>query len=498
MLNLIPKPNEFSFNSDASYLLSTDIKFNLVNYEEYLNSFAKTAEDKTLDEDAYIIDIKDDINVLSSSKLGLFYAAISLYQLSINYSNKLPCVKIIDKPRFKFRGFMFDVGRYFFSVSEVKSIIDLCAYHKINKFHFHLTEDQGWRIEIKKYPLLTQKGSKRSHTNYHLRPHSGFYTQDELKDLVLYCKERFIELIPEIDIPGHSSAAMACYNHLGCFDRKLKVATSWGVKHDILCAGKESTYEFEKDVLKEVMDICDSSYMHIGGDEAPKTRWKICPNCQAKMKELNLKNENELQSYFVNNITDFITSNKKQAIMWNEYDLTDNLNKDIIWQVWDVGNKMEEISNACIKDNRKVIFSIASDAYLDLPCALTPVENCYNLPHMKDFEKGNLMGVEAALWSEFVPDMKTALRRTLPRLSALAEAMWTNSENKNYEEYLQKLPSYVEFVKTLGYKTPNKRIYFPSSVRKIMQKIWFERRQLTWNGLYNAIDNARVLKKYKK
>lgn len=238
------------------------------------------------DPEAYRIEVSEqEICISSAGEAGLFYALQTLKQILLTNGCKIPSLSINDAPLYHYRGFMLDVGRYFYPVEEVKHFLDLMAVHKLNIFHWHLTEDQGWRVEIKKYPRLTEFGSKRSHTNFGFRPHSGFYTQEDIREVVAYAHSKYIKVIPEIDMPGHMQSAIACYPELSCFNRSLPVATHWGVKHDILCAGKESTYQFIFDVLDELIPLFPDGYFHLGGDEVVKMRWQLCPHCQAFMKK---------------------------------------------------------------------------------------------------------------------------------------------------------------------------------------------------------------------
>ncbi len=395
---------------------------------------------------------------------------------------------------------MLDVGRYYMPVEDIKKLIRLCALHKINKFRLHITEDQGWRLEIKKYPLLTEKGSVRNGTNFSHKKHGGFYTQKELKELVGYCKKFFIELIPEIDMPGHSRAAIACYPYLSCFDRSLPVATHWGVKHDILCAGKESTYQFAKDVWDEACEIFDSEYVHIGGDEAPKTRWEICPHCQKKMREEGLKNEEELQSYFVNRLAEYLQSKGKKVMMWNEFSPTFKTDKSLIRQFWSSPAKEQTAIREELSTGLKYINSDASCCYLDLPEKTVTLRKSYLFnPFIEGAEKG-LKGVETCLWSEYVPHYKKAQKLTLPRLCALSEVMWTDIEDdkKDYDGFIKRLDAHTPYLAQYGYKVTDYSNSLANKTRNFFSWLWFNRRPLHWEGLHNAIDNASVKRKYKK
>ena len=455
--------------------------------------------------EAYALEInKDGIFIKARSQAGVFYAYTTLSQLIANYSCDIPYCSIEDKPRFEYRGFMLDVGRYFMPVDNIKNLIRLCAMHKINKFRLHITEDQGWRMEIKKYPLLTLKGSIRKGTNFSHKQHSGFYTQAQIRQLVEYCRNFNIELIPEIDMPGHSRAAIACYPYLGCFDRDLPVATHWGVKHDILCAGKESTYEFVKNVLDEVCEVFDSRYVHIGGDEAPKLRWEICPHCQKKMAEEGLQNEEQLQSYFVNRLAEYLHSKGKEVMMWNEFSPTFMTDKSIVRQFWSNPSKDQTAIQDELRQGLKYVNSDANCCYLDLPEKTVTLKKGYFFNPVVEGAENGILGIEACLWSEYVPDYKKAVRLTLPRLCALGENMWTDipSDKKNYDDFLQRLDVHSAYLKNNGYKVSDYSESPTHKIKKFFEWIWFNRRPLHWEGLHNAVDNAHVKrtygKKYKK
>ena len=295
--------------------------------------------DKSLAEEAYTLDIaKEGIVIKGGSAKAVFYGLQSLRQVVFHSKGskkvKVACMKVADKPHFSYRGGMFDVCRHFFNVEEVKKFIDILALHKINKFHWHLTEDQGWRIEIKKYPELTKVGSIRKQTavyatnpengrtkivGYDGKPYGGFFTQDEVRDIVRYATERYIDVIPEIDMPGHMVAALATYPELGCTKGPYEVRTKWGIAKEVLCVGRESTFEFIEGVLDEVVALFPSKYIHIGGDECPKNAWKVCTDCQKRIADEGLKDEHELQSYFMKRVEKYLAEKHNRNIIgWDE------------------------------------------------------------------------------------------------------------------------------------------------------------------------------------
>lgn len=456
------------------------------------------AIDGAADREAYRLQIAPDgARITASAAQGAFYGYVSLIQLLRAYDKRPPCMLIEDKPLYGYRGFMLDVGRYWYPVEDVKKIVDLCALHKINYFHWHLTEDQGWRVEIKQYPLLVAKGSARSHTNFNRKPHSGFYTQNEIKEIVEYCAKRHMQVIPEIDMPGHMRAAIACYPQLSCFGRELPVATHWGVKHDILCAGKESTYKFVFDVLDEICALFPCEYVHLGGDEAPKMRWQLCPHCQAKMREQGLKTEDQLQSYFMNRVARYLANKGKKAIMWNEFEPSGNCSPELSWQLWASGGEdnLKKIVADVAKTGRKLVYSESSHTYLDFPYAnrWLPLKKAYETdPRTLGLPSESVLGIEAPLWTEYVPDLEKAMYMTLPRLGAICEAMWSPCGGRLFGGFCERLDSYYDFLRAEGYEpAPRKRVE-QGKLRGAAESAWFNRRVLHWEGLHNLIDDAKV------
>ncbi len=286
--------------------------------------------------EGYVLDVTGDgICVRAFTPRGAFYAVQSLRQMlpldvednasDDEFSWELPCARIIDAPRFAWRGLHLDCARHFFPVNFIKRYIDLLAMHKMNTFHWHLTEDQGWRIEIKRYPDLTRIGSRRSSTPILADPtqadgqaYEGFYTQAEVREVVAYAAERFVTVVPEIEMPGHSLAALASYPHLGCTGGPYKVRTQWGIEDDVYCAGNDAVFEFLEGVLDEVLELFPSTYIHIGGDECPKTRWRECPKCQERIKVESLTDEDELQSYFIRRVEKYLSAKGRRLIGWDE------------------------------------------------------------------------------------------------------------------------------------------------------------------------------------
>lgn len=519
MIKLIPTPNKITYGegffSAENPEAETSVPDFLLremheivslsknpNIENIISYVKVKIRDKfsSLGEEGYCLNVNNNSIIIEAlSEHGAFYAVQTFKQILFQCTDKIPVMTIEDAPCFEYRGFMLDVGRYFYKVEEVKKFLDLMALHKLNTFHFHLTEDQGWRIEIKKYPLLTQKGSRRSHTNFGFIPRSGYYTQDEIKEIVSYAHSKFIRVIPEFDIPGHTVSAIACYPYLSCFDRKLKVATHWGVKHDILCAGKESTYEFVFDVLDEMAELFPDGEIHLGGDEAYKMRWNICPRCQAEIKKQGLKDSEELQQFFMSKVNAYLKEKGIKTIMWNWDDIepTKWLDPSIAWNLCGVSPEKLPVIKSEMESGRDMIITSSLPYYLDLPYGWINLKFAYEFDPVKGFsdeDMKHIRGVEAPLWTEYVPDMRTAYLKTFPRLGAICETAWTQAENKSWESFLEKMNFYYDFLSLYGVKGASLRKSMPSKIRAAASSLWFNRRQLHWQGLHNLIDDAVVKK----
>jgi len=402
---------------------------------------------------------------------GCFYALQTLYQMLPTAIYKktftgekkwtVACVNITDAPRFAYRGMHLDVGRHFFPIEFIKKYIDAMAIHKFNTFHWHLTEDQGWRIEIKKYPRLTSVGSIRQKTvkenmysefphKYDEKPYGGYYTQDQAREIVKYAKERFINVIPEIEMPSHSSAAIAAYPFLSCRrDSTVKVVPDWGVFKDVYCT-RDSTFKFMEDVLTEIMDIFPSEYIHIGGDECPKDRWKTCPDCQGLMKKLGLKNEMELQSYFIHRIEKFLNGHGRKIIGWDEI-LEGGLAPNALVMSWRGIQGGIEASKA----GHYVIMTPGAYCYFDHyqgnpetePLAIggyLPIDQVYNYEPVPDAltpeQAKYILGSQANVWTEYISSSDKVEYMVLPRMAALSEVLWCNKDVKNWNRFTSALP----------------------------------------------------------
>lgn len=375
----------------------------------------------------------EKITVQAPSVSGQFWAAQTLRQLLLFNSKSnfsLPCVFISDEPNYSWRSNMLDVCRHFFPVDTIKRHLDMLSMYKINTFHWHLTEDQGWRIEIKKYPLLTQAGAWRKKPDGSL--YGGFYTQDEIREIVRYAADRNIEVIPEIEMPGHCRAALAAYPELGCTKKQMEVPDYYGVFQDVYCAGQEETYRFLEDVLTEVISLFPGKYIHIGGDEVPKERWINCPVCQKKIKDEMLPDEHALQSYFIGRIHRFLKANGKTMIGWDEI-LDGGIDEQAIIEVW----RGEEKAKEALANGNKILQTLYFDSK---PASLT-LEKTFHYDPSPGQHNNNILGAECPLWTEWVNPMNLDYMM-YPRLQAFAEVVW--NKGNDYEDFRNRLqPHYT-------------------------------------------------------
>ena len=428
---------------------------------------------KVQGDEAYRLTVNNkQVTIAASTPAGVFYGIQTLRKSLPVQTNgadiTLPAVDIADAPRFGYRGMMLDCGRHFFPVSFVKKFIDILAMHNMNVFHWHLTEDQGWRLEIKSHPELTAKSSMRSGTVIGHNatvddsiPHGGFYTQQEARDIVEYARQRHITVIPEIDMPGHTLAALAAYPELGCTGGPYEVGHRWGVYKDVLCLGKESTYKFVQDVIDEVVDIFPAKYFHIGGDESPTVMWEKCPNCLQKAKDENTDIKH-LQQYFTNRIEKYLNSKGKSIIGWDEI-LEGKINQSATIMSW----RGVEPGLRAAKQGHDVIMTPSSHVYFDHyqaketkhePDAIggcSPVEKVYSyepLPETLDAEaKNRIKGVQANLWTEYIPFTTQAEYMVLPRMAALAEVQWTPAGQKNFDNFSKRALRLSDLYDRYGY-----------------------------------------------
>lgn len=437
--------------------------------------------------EAYSIRANDEgVSVKAGGAAGAVYAAATIAQTCAEHDGRMPYCEMDDAPEHPWRGFLVDVCRHFFPISTLKTIIDLMAYYKYNRLHLHLTEDQGFRLESERFPLLNSVGSYRKstvkkHADFKGQdgiPHGGFYTKAELRELVRFAKARGIEVIPEIDMPGHALSVMAAYPELACFPEETEVATRFGVidfSKKLFCAGSEKTYDFLFSLLDEVMEVFPFPYVHIGGDEAVKSDWKRCEHCQAAMKEHNLKDERELQGYFLNRVVDYLASRGREAIVWND-GLCNVLDPRAIvqyWTPWYLEGPGRTIRR--INAGGRAILSPFMHLYYDYPYGMTPLKKTYRYrPTLRGVQKrslGNILGVESAIWTEWVDTEEKLFYNTLPRLAATAETGWSARKRMRYASFLQRLKRHYALYERLGLtyaKDQEKPLPLPERIKSIL------------------------------
>ncbi|MCI6492577.1 MAG: beta-N-acetylhexosaminidase [Bacteroidales bacterium] len=447
--------------------------------------------DNTMRQEEYSLSIsRKAVEIKASDLNGFNYAIQTLKQMlpeEIFGSKADPdeeweihCAVIKDAPRFAYRGMHLDVSRHFFSVEEVKRYLDVMEVHKLNRLHWHLTDDQGWRVEIKKYPELTSKGSIRKETIVgHLKPSDNtfdgvpygkglWYTQEQIREVVAYAAAKGITIVPEIDLPGHMVAALACYPELGCTSGPYDVWTLWGVADDVLCPGNEKTFEFIENVLDEIVDMFPSEYIHIGGDECPKVRWEKCPKCQARIKELGLKGdgahsaEHFLQSYVTARVEAYLATKGRKIIGWDEIlegELAPNATV-MSWRGIQGGLAAAKLGHdAIMTPNSHMYFDYYQSENQDAePLSIggyLPVSKVYSYEPfeegMSEEEKSHIIGVQANLWTEYITTDSHLEYMLLPRLAALSEVQWCQPEVKNWERFLESVDDICEIYDEMGY-----------------------------------------------
>lgn len=513
--NVVPMPETVNLVAKASFVLNSDTRVayaegcedmerNARFLQEYIQkntgikvllstNVAKPAANTirllidpkmTADEGYSLVADNKGLVIKAKTPAGVFYG-IQTLRKSLPTTQvaqvEFPAVQIADAPRFAYRGMMLDCGRHFFSVDFVKEFIDLLALHNMNRFHWHLTEDQGWRIEIKKYPVLTAIGSVRKQTTighnsqiYDATPYGGYYTQDEAREIVEYARQRYITVIPEIDMPGHQESALASIPELGCTGGPYEVETNWGVFPDILCMGNEKTYQFCEDVLSELMDIFPSEIIHIGGDEAPKKRTVECPKCKALMEREGL-NEHNVQGYFTNRIEKFVNSKGRRIMGWDEI-LEGDINKSATIHCW---RGMEHGIKAA-QEGHDVIMSPTAYCYFDYYQAdprksdepqgiggYLPLENVYKMVSIPDDispeNRKHILGVQANLWTEYIATTTHAEYMLLPRMGALCEEAWCEHKG-TFEQFMPRMTRLTDIYDIYGlqyakHQFPQKKVY---------------------------------------
>lgn len=424
-------------------------------------------------EEAYELTLKGNlITITASSDSGVYYAVQSFVQL---YETELQLYEmtIYDSPKMKHRGFMLDTSRHFIPVDEIKSVIDSASRLKMNRFHWHLTDDHGWRLEIKKFPQLTEKTEH-------------FYRQSEVISIVEYARKRMINVIPEIDMPGHVLGLLTVMPTLSCQPQEYKLASGPSISEDVLCLGNEKTYDIMKQILDEVISLFDSPDIHIGGDEVPKTRWLSCEKCRSKAEALQLEKPSQLQTYFLQEMINHLNQHGRRVILWNDSCTGDQLQGDVVCQYWMAMDK--EVSIEKMKQNYPIIDSNFGFYYLDYPIEMRSLEGCY---HYRSIFEGTsnhgLLGIECALWTEWVPDNETLMGRIYPRLMAVAESAWTHESLKSYPDFELRLNQQLKWWQASGIKVVDRERWNLKGVNKIFHTYRHIKRMLSLKTLKTAI-----------
>ena len=493
-LNVVPQPAYIDLEAEGEYVVTEKTRIIVVDEmwnpaqqfaqdmmpffglekpmrtTKHGNKGIKVRTDRFVPEEGYEMTVSEEgVLIIGGTEKGVYYGLQTLRQIIVTNEGRVPYGYISDEPSFAYRGAHLDVSRHFFSVEDVKRYIDILAAHKLNRLHWHLTDDQGWRIEIKAYPELTELGSMRKETLighgvepkwWDGEPYGGYYTQEEIRDVVAYAAERYITIIPEIEMPGHSQAALHALPWLGCQEQIVDVWTMWGVTPEVLCAGKETTYAFLEAVLKEVMELFPSELIHIGGDECPKDRWKECPHCQAMMQAQGLENEEQLQGYLVARIEKYLLENGRRMIGWDEIldgGVTDTATV-MSWRGINAGIYAAERGNDVVMTPMTLCYlnfyqtesregeglQIGGHIPFEKIYAWDPYEG------MSEGAKKHIIGVQCNMWSEYLKNMKWVELMLLPRLGAFSEIQWA-VDRRDETTIRRKMESMRRFYEACGW-----------------------------------------------
>ena len=483
MINLIPKPlvakeigDKICFSTNTKlcgvFLDTIELFYDFMpSATEACENTLTFIKDDTIVADGYkILYVDGNIEVYCSDKGGALYGFMTLVQLAAG-NEQFEAVEIEDKPEFRWRSFMLDCARQFWSVDHIKKTLDILASLKMNVFHWHLCDDQGWRVEIKKYPILTQKGTARKGSSkcpqqtidpikqYEDAPYGEglYYTQEDVKDIVSYAAARNIIVIPEIDVPGHASAILACMPELSCDGKEREVEPRFGILDNILWCANPQVYEVLKNIFDELCELFPAPYFHIGGDEVVPTAWENCEACQALMKEQGLKDHVELHGYFNNVLVGHLKSKGRQTIGWNEI-ISDKMDETAIPQVWTTRGAEKAIEWSETKG--QVILTQYNYVYSDMAYSLIPLSKTYNYsPNFEGFADENILGIEMPQWTEYIPNDKKFDFQTYVRLLAISEVAWTDVRNKHYEDFETRVETMRPYFKSIGINLAPKRIY---------------------------------------
>lgn len=424
-LNLIPRPRSLCFGEGvAAGTVSAYV-------------------DPDLPAEGYRLEAgKEGIVLTAGSDQGLIWAEHTLSQLRRQFPEGIPCLTIEDGPAYPWRSFHIDSARHMRTISELKTIVGAASFFKLNTLHWHISDDQGWRIECKAFPKLHELGAYRSGDHFGTYrsdiPEGGYYTREEVRDFVAYCEKKGIQVVPEIDLPGHVSAILHAYPHLSCRGEPVEVVTKAAITTELLCAGREEVYTFLETLLGEMLELFPAPWFHIGGDEAPKTRWAECPRCQAKMQELGLTSHRQLQGYFSSRIVEFLRKHGRRAIMWNDGAYGGGIDPSVVLQVWFPDR--DGALDAHIAQGGQVYLSPVVPCYCDYPYGEHPVQAVYQLDMCPDYvNRDTVLGGECLTWSEFIRSPERLQELAFPRFTALAEALWSGENRSDYGNFRTRL-----------------------------------------------------------
>lgn len=438
----------------------------------------KTISDEFDTEEYELLITPDSIEATAKDEKGFFYAETTLKQLRCLYT-KIPCMKICDKPRFTHRGFMIDCARHMISISELKRMIEAAAFVKLNKFHWHLSDDQGFRIELDSFPEITQKGSVRKCDTFRNcesdKEYGGYYTKEEIREIISFCAERHIDVIPELDMPGHLSALLHVHPEFTCSGKNVEVKTKQGIFSDILCVGNETAVNCIKTILREIGELFPYPVIHIGGDEVPKKNWKTCDKCREIMLKNNLHNENELQCHFMNEMADFLGNMGKKCIVWNDFLKGGNASDSFVIQHW---MHSPEATAKAVNNGQKLILSPFTPYYADYPYAMHPMKAVYEFEPdsfrgLSDKGRKNIIGVESPIWTEFVLTDERLEYMCFPRFFAVAEASWTSKENKNYKDFESVCRKLTYVFNNNGFHAAEEKEWNPTPLSRLKNTLSF-------------------------
>ena len=478
--SLLPLPRDVLYTGETS-ILRGDCPVTVTDAPE-------------LPDEAYTLQIENgEVKIASSSRAGEFYARMTLGQITATCGGVCDDLVIRDAPALTYRGFLIDSCRHFYGTDELKRLIDAAARFKLNKFHWHLTDDQGWRIEIKRYPRLTQVGAYRSNSRFggvdEGVPHAGFFTQEQIREIVAYCAERHIEVIPEIDMPGHFTAAIAAYPFLGCTGEAMEPLQKEGIFPNVLCVGSGEAVSFVRDVLDEVCELFPGQYIHIGGDEAPRTRWRGCAKCAAKMRELGISDHDALQGSFIRGIASYLRQKGKTAITWNESLKGGCLSpQDVIVQRW---MDRKKLCRDFASSGGRRIESDFYHYYFDYPYGMTPLKKSFAYDPFCACGGNEPFGVEGALWTEYVRTFGDLCEKLFPRLLVVAERGWSGFPSRGYGDFRAAVDAMLPTLRQLRIPTLPPSRWDPGAVGRIREVTAFFKGSLTPDLLRQAFESQK-------